>query len=156
MTRPAPLERSREAIAVLREECEIPAIYRPCLAEMPAMVRLLGLGQATANAMSAIGRGGADAEGWKTVLRHLEDWLCDSCKWSPLRTSQATVAIDSKSRSTCEGKRLLLRFVALDQQNVTIAEREALAFLAELHTLERGLYGHRPDDDEPADATSPS
>jgi len=155
MTQPAPLERNRKVVAVLREDIPPPATYRPCLAQMPAMIRLLGLGQATATAMSAIRPGGGDAEGWKTVLRHLEDWLCDSCNWSPLCTSEATEAIDSTSQSTREGKRLLLRFVALDQQHVTIAEREALAFLAELHALARGLLGHGPND-ETAEPTSPS
>lgn len=146
MTRPASLQREIQAVAALREERQEAAIYRPCLAEMPSMVRLLGLGQATATAMSA------DAEGWTTVLRHLEHWLCNSCEWSPLKTSPPAAAVQQPTR---EGETLLRRFSALDQQHVTTVEREALAFLAELHALARGLHTAQPAADETSDPTSP-
>jgi hypothetical protein len=114
-------------------ESALAVSYKANLAQLPMMIRLLGLGQTLAMATTAATtRQGSEGRSWQTLLGHLDAWLGGRCPWSPLN-QPATV----ETPDMAAGQRLLLRYRALDRQAMLVAQREATAFILVLHQFAR-------------------
>lgn len=127
-------ERVFAATELLQQvESGLAVSYKANLAQLPMMIRLLGLGQAIAMATTAATtRQGGEGRSWQTILGHLDAWLGGRCPWSPLNLSATAETPDMAA-----GQRMLLRYRGLDRQAMLVAHREATAFILVLHQFAR-------------------
>lgn len=127
---------------------DVQRMYASYARSLPAMILMAGLGQALATAMSkgAGSASGGNAEAWRLLVGHLEDWLVRRCPASPYQGSGAPEG------GGTTGLALMRALIDHDQRAYVIAQAEALAYLQWLKKFANALLAEPEKTAETADA----